>query len=139
MDTAVKVLLIDDYLPVRRTIRDLLRQIGFRSVEDTGDVDKALAKLHEAPFGLVICDWMMEPVSGIELLKQIRSDEKLKDTPFIMVTAKGTKVDVMEAMEAGVNDFIVKPFNLRTLKSKVETVLDATEHAAAEKPSENAP
>lgn len=127
MDLTINVLLVDDYVPVRRTLRDLLRQIGFRNIDDASDATTALAKLQDASFGLVISDWKMEPMSGLELLKRMRSDDKLKDTPFIMVTGTGAEDDVLAAKEAGVSSYIVKPFNLRTLRDKIEAVMTVTE------------
>jgi len=127
VDLTINVLLVDDYVPVRRTLRDLLRQIGFRNIDDASDATTALAKLQDASFGLVISDWKMEPMSGLELLKRMRSDDKLKDTPFIMVTGTGAEDDVLAAKEAGVSSYIVKPFNLRTLRDKIEAVMTVTE------------
>jgi two-component system, chemotaxis family, chemotaxis protein CheY len=119
----INVLVVDDYLPIRRTLCSLLRQMGFRSIDDIGDAESALAKMKDRPYGLVISDWKMEPVSGLEFLKQVRANEGLKDIPFLMVTAAGTQEEVVMAKEAGVSDFIVKPFNLATLKKKIHSVL----------------
>jgi len=123
VDFGINVLLVDDYVPVRRTLRGLLQQIGFRNVDDAGDADTAMAKLRERPFGLVISDWKLESTSGLEFLKALRADGRLGSTPFIMVTAYGGAPDVMAAKEAGVNAYIVKPFNASTLRKKIEAVL----------------
>ena len=125
MDIETAVLLVDDYVPVRRTLRGLLLQIGFRDIDEASDAAAALDKLRERTFGLVISDWKMEPITGLEFLKQIRADEKLKDLPFIMVTALGDVENVKTAKEAGVSNYIVKPFNTATLKKKIGAVLPA--------------
>ncbi|MGB8273939.1 MAG: response regulator [Alphaproteobacteria bacterium] len=119
------VMLVDDVAPVRRTIRGVLQQIGFKNIDDSADAPTALAKMRDRSFGLVISDWNMEPLSGLDFLKAVRADDQLKDTPFIMVTALGGEQNVLAAKEAGVNGYIVKPFNASTLKKKIEGVLGA--------------
>lgn len=121
----VKVLVVDDYATMRRIVRNLLTQIGFTDVEEAGDGVTALAKLRESKFGLVISDWNMEPMTGLQLLKEIRADVKLNGTPFIMVTAESKTENVIAAKQAGVNNYIVKPFNAETLKQKIQSVLGA--------------
>ena len=106
-----------------RIVRNLLKQIGFDNVEEAYDGQMALAKLQERKYGLVISDWNMEPMSGFELLKQVRANETMKDTPFIMVTAESKTENVVAAKQAGVNNYIVKPFNADTLKQKLSSVL----------------
>jgi len=123
MAIEMNVLVVDDYMPIRRSLRYLLRQLGFYSVDDVGDAETALARMQDRPYGLVISDWKMEPVSGLEFLKQVRASENLKSIPFLMVTAAGTSAEVVMAKEAGVSNFIVKPFNLATLKTKIHFVL----------------
>lgn len=117
------ILIVDDYKTMLRIIRNLLVQIGFDNVEEASDGATALAKLHERPFGLVISDWNMEPMSGIDLLREVRADAGLKSLPFIMVTAESKSDNVIVAKEAGVSNYIVKPFNAATLKQKLATVL----------------
>jgi len=123
MPFEMNVLLVDDYTPYRRTLRCVLQQIGFRSIDDAEDAESALAKMRDRSYGLVISDWKMEPLSGLDFLKQVRANEKLKDTPFLMVTAAGTAEEVAMAKEAGVSNYIVKPFNLATLRKKIYSVL----------------
>ena len=120
---SMKVLVVDDYATMRRIIRNLLSQIGFTDVDEAADGASALSKLREAKFGLVISDWNMEPMTGLQLLKEVRADKMLKDTPFIMVTAESKTENVVAAKQAGVNNYIVKPFNAGTLKGKIATVL----------------
>ena len=121
----VKVLVVDDYATMRRIVRNLLTQIGFTDVEEAGDGVTALSKLRESKFGLVISDWNMEPMTGLQLLKEIRADVKLNGMPFIMVTAESKTENVIAAKQAGVNNYIVKPFNAETLKQKIQSVLGA--------------
>ena len=118
----MKILVVDDYATMRRIVRNLLTQIGFSDIEEAGDGVTALAKLRESKFGLVISDWNMEPMTGLQLLKEIRADNKLNATPFIMVTAESKTENVVAAKEAGVNNYIVKPFNADTLKQKMTSV-----------------
>jgi two-component system chemotaxis response regulator CheY len=107
-------------------LRNLLRQIGFAAVEDADDGVTALAKMRAGKrYGLVISDWNMEPMSGFDLLREIRRDDALKRTPFIMVTGEANTEHVIAARKAGVSNYIVKPFNAQTLKTKIETVFSA--------------
>ena len=122
---SMKVLVVDDYATMRRIIRNLLTQIGFTDVDEAADGASALSKLREAKFGLVISDWNMEPMTGFELLKTVRSDDALKTTPFIMVTAESKTDNVIAAKKAGVNSYIVKPFNAQTLRTKIESIFGA--------------
>ncbi len=124
VDTNMPVLVVDDYKTMCRIMRNLLKQLGFNNVEDAADGAEALEKMQSGKnFGLVISDWNMEPMTGFELLKQVRADEKLKGTPFIMITAESKTENVIAAKRAGVNNYIVKPFNATTLKAKMASVL----------------
>lgn len=123
VDKNMPILIVDDYKTMLRIIRNLLKQIGFDNVEEATDGSQALQKLREKKFELVISDWNMEPMTGIELLREVRSDDNLKKLPFIMVTAESKTENVVIAKEAGVSNYIVKPFNAATLKSKLTGVL----------------
>jgi len=123
VDKNMPILIVDDYKTMLRIIRNLLKQIGFDNVEEATDGTEALQKLRERKFNLIISDWNMEPMTGIELLREVRQDDKLKKTPFIMVTAESKTENVVIAKEAGVSNYIVKPFNAATLKSKLAGVL----------------
>jgi two-component system, chemotaxis family, chemotaxis protein CheY len=114
------VLVVDDYSTMVRIIRNLLHQLGFSDVDDANDGAAALAKMRAKRYGLVISDWNMEPMSGYELLLQVRADPALGETPFIMVTAESKTDNVIAARKAGVNNYIVKPFNAQTLRTKIE-------------------
>jgi two-component system chemotaxis response regulator CheY len=122
VDLSIPVLVVDDYSTMVRIIRNLLRQLGFVDIDDAGDGKAALAKLHGRKYGLVISDWNMEPMTGYDLLKEVRADPHLAQTPFIMVTAESKIDNVIAAKKAGVSDYIVKPFNAQTLKSKIDAV-----------------
>ncbi|MGI6246364.1 MAG: response regulator [Pseudochelatococcus sp.] len=122
LDLSMPILVVDDYKTMIRIIRNLLKQLGFQDIDDAADGSEALAKLKERQYGLVISDWNMEPMTGYELLKQVRSDPALEAIPFIMVTAEAKSENVIAAKKAGVNNYIVKPFNAQTLKEKIEAV-----------------
>ncbi len=123
VDKNMSILIVDDYKTMLRIIRNLLKQLGFNSVDEAIDGSSALAKLRDKDFGLVISDWNMEPMSGLQLLKEVRADVKLKEIPFIMITAESKSENVIAAKEAGVSNYIVKPFNAATLKGKLSMVL----------------
>jgi two-component system chemotaxis response regulator CheY len=122
VDLSMPILVVDDYNTMVRIIRNLLRQLGFVDIDAAPDGSAALAKLRDKKYGLVISDWNMEPMTGYELLKQVRSDPQLQATPFIMVTAESRTENVIAAKQAGVNNYIVKPFNADTLRTKIEAV-----------------
>jgi two-component system chemotaxis response regulator CheY len=122
IDLSMPVLVVDDYKTMIRIIRNLLKQLGFSDVDDAADGTEALTKMHQRKYGLVISDWNMEPMTGYELLKEVRTDEGLARTAFIMVTAESKTENVIAAKKAGVNNYIVKPFNAATLKSKIDAV-----------------
>ena len=122
LDPSIPVLVVDDYSTMVRIIRNLLGQLGFADVDDARDGQSALAKLHTRRYGLVISDWNMEPMTGYDLLRQVRADPGLGEIPFIMVTAESKTENVIAAKKAGVSNYIVKPFNAQTLQSKIEAV-----------------
>ncbi len=130
IDHSMPVLIVDDYNTMIRIIRNLLKQLGFVEIHDASDGAAALAKMREHKYGLVISDWNMEPMTGYDLLKQVRGDPGLADTPFIMVTAESKTENVIAAKKAGVSNYIVKPFNAQTLQSKIEAVFKDPEEAA---------
>jgi len=123
IDKSINVLIVDDYKTMLRIVRNLLKQIGFDNVEEASDGQEALVKLRAGSFGLIISDWNMEPMTGLDLLKEVRADARLKSLPFIMVTAESKTENVIAAKQAGVSNYIVKPFNAETLKEKIEKVL----------------
>ena len=123
VDKNMPILIVDDYKTMLRIIRNLLKQLGFDNVDEATDGSAALQKLRDRDFGLVISDWNMEPMSGLQLLKEVRADVKLKELPFIMITAESKSENVIAAKEAGVSNYVVKPFNAATLKGKLSAVL----------------
>ena len=119
----LRFLVVDDFSTMRRIIRNLLKQLGFNNVDEATDGSMALQKLRDKDYGMVISDWNMEPMTGIQLLREVRADARLKNLPFIMITAESKTENVIAAKEAGVNTYIVKPFNAATLKTKLVSVL----------------
>ena len=123
VDLKMNVLIVDDYKTMLRIVKNLLNQIGFSNVDEASDGTEALAKLQQKDYGLIISDWNMQPMTGLQLLQAVRADAKLKHIPFIMVTAESKTENVVAAKQAGVNNYIVKPFNAAVLKGKIATVL----------------
>jgi len=125
VDKGMRVLIVDDYNTMLRIIRNLLKQLGFENVDEASDGSAALKVLRESgnKYGLIISDWNMEPMTGLQLLREVRADANLKRTPFIMVTAESKAENVIAAKEAGVSNYVVKPFNAGTLKAKMVSVL----------------
>jgi two-component system chemotaxis response regulator CheY len=130
VDLSMPVLVVDDYNTMIRILRNLLKQLGFQDIDDASDGSAALSKMREKRYGLVISDWNMEPMTGYDLLKEVRNDPGLMKIPFIMVTAESKTENVIAAKQAGVNNYIVKPFNADTLKTKIEAVFGVTTPAA---------
>lgn len=126
VDTNMKVLIVDDYNTMLRILRNLLRQLDFTNVDEASDGSQALAMVKQNPnYGLIISDWNMEPMTGYEFLVEVRKDDASKSIPFIMITAESKVENVIAAKEAGVSNYIVKPFNAETLKGKMASVLGA--------------
>lgn len=125
IDKNMQILVVDDYKTVIRIIKNLLGQIGFTNLHEAMDGTQALEVLNKQKIDFVISDWNMEPMSGYELLKQIRaSDKYYKNIPFMMVTAETKAENVVMAKKAGVNNYIIKPFNLETMKMKIGAVFN---------------
>jgi two-component system, chemotaxis family, chemotaxis protein CheY len=121
LDKTIRILVVDDFENVARTLQSQLRQLGFSKVEVAAGGPTALAKLKEAKdFGLILADWIMPEVNGLDLLKEVRGDQKLKNVPFIMVTGNTNPEDVAAAKKAGVTSYIIKPYNMATLKQRLE-------------------
>lgn len=122
-DKSMNVLVVDDYKSMVRIVRGMLNQLGFVNVDDAPDGAAAMALLKEKDYGLVLSDWNMQPVTGLELLKQVRAEERTKKTPFVMVTAEAKVENVIAARQAGVNNYVIKPFTLAVLKQKLTSVV----------------
>jgi two-component system chemotaxis response regulator CheY len=123
VDFNMNILIVDDYKTMLRILRNLLKQLRFENVQEATDGSMALDMLRSGNFGLIISDWNMQPMTGIELLRAVRADAKLKHLPFIMITAESKTENVIAAKQAGVSNYIVKPFNAETLKGKMASVL----------------
>jgi two-component system chemotaxis response regulator CheY len=123
IDFSLPILVVDDYGTMVRIIRNLLKQIGYENVDEAANGEVALEKIRAKKYGLVISDWNMEPMTGFELLQNVRADAANAETPFIMVTAESKTDNVVAARRAGVSNYIVKPFNAATLKAKIDQVL----------------
>jgi len=121
VDKDMSILVVDDYQTMIRIIKNLLKQLGFNNIDEATDGTMALTKISAKPYGLIISDWNMEPMTGLDLLKKVRGAGN--KVPFIMITAESKTENVLAAREAGVNNYIVKPFNADTLKTKLSSVL----------------
>lgn len=125
VDKSMSVLVVDDYKTMIRIVRSLLQQLGFTNIDDAVDGETALTMMKQKSYGLVLSDWNMQPMSGLDLLKAVRANDRTKDVPFIMVTAETKTENVVAARQAGVNNYIIKPFTLAVLKQKLTAVLGA--------------
>jgi two-component system chemotaxis response regulator CheY len=123
VDKNMQILIVDDYKTMLRIVRNLLKQLGFENVDEATDGASALEKMKISDYQLIISDWNMEPMTGLDLIKKVRSEAKNPNVPFIMVTAESKTENVVAAKQAGVNNYIVKPFNAATLKTKLVSVL----------------
>jgi two-component system, chemotaxis family, chemotaxis protein CheY len=123
MDFGITVLIVDDFASMRRIVKGTLKSIGFNNFVEAEDGVIALKALEKEKVGLIISDWIMPNMNGLEFLKAVKGNAKLKDIPFVMVTAEGQKGNVLEAINAGVNNYIVKPFTPETLQAKLQKVL----------------
>ena len=122
-DTNIKVLVVDDFATMRRIVKGVLKQLGFSKIIEAEDGSAALGELKKDSIGLIVSDWNMPKMTGLDLLKAVKKDESLKNIPFIMVTAEGQKENVIEAVKAGVSNYVVKPFTPETFSEKLEKVL----------------
>ena len=123
VDLNMQVLIVDDYKTMLRIIRNLMKQLGFNNVDEATDGSAALQKLRDKRYGLVISDWNMEPMTGLQLLQEVRADGELKAMPFVMITAESKTENVIAAKQAGVTTYLEQPFTAATLKSKLQSVL----------------
>lgn len=122
MDPGLKVLVVDDFATMRKIVRNILKQIGFEDIYEAEDGNAALRVLKSEKVGLVVTDWNMPNMSGLDLLREIRQNPQTSNLPVLMVTAEGLKENVMEAVKAGVNNYVVKPFTAEVLQEKIETI-----------------
>ena len=131
MNNTLRYLIVDDYSTMRRIVKNLLQELGYQNIQEADDGQTAWPMLQTGNFDFVITDWNMPLMPGLELLKAIRADEKLKNLPVLMVTAEAKREQIVEAAQAGVSGYVVKPFTAETLKQKLEKILQARSAAAA--------
>ena len=130
MDKNIKILIVDDFSTMRRIIKNLLRDLGFNNTFEADDGATALPMLETGDYEFVISDWNMPIMQGIDLLRHVRSDPKLKSLPFLMVTAEAKREQIITAAQAGVNGYIVKPFTADTLKEKIDKIFERVDGKA---------
>jgi two-component system chemotaxis response regulator CheY len=123
----MKILIVDDFSTMRRIIKNLLRDLGFNNTDEADDGASALPMLKKGSYEFLVTDWNMPGMTGIELLKNVRSDPELATLPVLMVTAEQKKEQIVEAAQAGVNGYIVKPFTATTLKEKIDKIFERIE------------
>ncbi len=124
MDKNMKILIVDDFSTMRRIIKNLLRDLGFTNTDEADDGLTALPMLQNGKFDFLVTDWNMPGMQGIDLLKAVRADDKLKTMPVLMVTAESKREQIIEAAQAGVNGYVVKPFTAGTLKEKIDKIFE---------------
>jgi len=124
MDKQIKILIVDDFATMRKVIRNLLKQIGYENIVEGDDGVNALKILRSQKIDLIVSDWNMPNMTGLDLLKTVRADESLKTTPFLMVTAEALQDNVIAAVKAGVSNYIVKPFTAEVLNEKIQKILE---------------
>lgn len=124
MDFNMKVLIVDDFDTIRRVLRNVLKDLGFTNISEADDGKSALKELKKEKCDLILCDWNMPEMSGLELLIKIRADDEIKDVPFVMVTAEARKENIIEAVKAGVSSYIVKPFTAETVNEKLSKIFE---------------
>lgn len=121
-DTSMKILVVDDFATMRKIIRNQLGQLGYKNLDEADDGATALPKIQSGGVDFVVCDWNMPKMSGLDLLKAMRSDENMKGVPFLMVTAEALKENIIAAIQAGVSDYVVKPFTAMILEEKINKI-----------------
>jgi two-component system chemotaxis response regulator CheY len=124
LDKNMQILVVDDFSTMRRIVKNVLRELGFSNLKEAEDGAPALQILKTTKIDFVVTDWNMPGMTGLDLLKAIRADEKLKSIPVLMVTAEAKREQIIEAAQAGVNGYVVKPFTAQTLKVKMEKVFE---------------
>ena len=123
MDTSIKILIVDDFATMRRILKNALKQLGFNNFEEADDGTTAWEILEKQHFDLIIADWNMPKLTGLELLKKVRISDLHKTTPFLMVTAEAQKEQVIKAVHAGVSNYVVKPFTTDIMDNKLKKIL----------------
>jgi two-component system chemotaxis response regulator CheY len=127
LDKQMKILVVDDFSTMRRIIKNLLRDLGYTNTAEADDGKTALPMLQSGGFDFLVTDWNMPGMNGIDLLKAVRADEKLKSLPILMITAEANRDQIIEAAQSGVNGYVVKPFTAAVLKEKIEKIFERIE------------
>ncbi|GLX91513.1 histidine kinase [Pseudomonas weihenstephanensis] len=128
MDKNMKILIVDDFSTMRRIIKNLLRDLGFTNTVEADDGITAIPILNTGSIDFLVTDWNMPGMTGIDLLRHVRADEKLRSLPVLMVTAEAKREQIIEAAQAGVNGYVVKPFTALALKEKIEKIFERIGH-----------
>jgi two-component system, chemotaxis family, chemotaxis protein CheY len=124
MNTSLKILVVDDFATMRRIMKNILKQLGYTNIGEADDGTTALEEMKKTTYDLIISDWNMPKMTGLDLLKTVRSDPIYKEVPFLMVTAEAQKQNVIEAVQAGVSNYVVKPFTAEAIAEKLDKILD---------------
>lgn len=124
IDRGMEILIVDDFSTMRKIVKDLLTELGFSKFDEADDGSSAWPMIQSGKYGLIVSDWNMPQMTGIELLKKVRSDSELKETPFLLITAEAKRSQIIEADEAGVDGYIVKPFTAATLNEKIHHIFE---------------
>lgn len=124
MDTNINVLVVDDFATMRKVVRNCLRHVGFEKITEAENGEEGFRKAKGGDFGLIVSDWNMPIMTGLEFLKAVRADEKTKSIPFLMVTAEALKENIIQAIQAGASNYIVKPFSPQTFGEKLTSIFD---------------
>ncbi len=124
MSSSIKILVVDDFATMRRIMKNILKQLGYVNISEADDGTTALEELTKSKYDLIISDWNMPKMTGLELLKRVRADDTYKEVPFLMVTAEAQKQNVIEAVQAGVSNYVVKPFTAEAIAEKLDKILD---------------
>ncbi len=122
MDSKMKILVVDDFATMRKVVRNMLRQLGCDNISEAENGEEGFRMARAEEFGLIVSDWNMPVMSGLEFLKAVRAEEKTKSTPFLMVTAEALKENIIQAIQAGASNYIVKPFTPQVFEDKLKAI-----------------
>lgn len=120
----IKILVVDDFSTMRRIVKNLLKELGFNDFDEADDGATAWPMIQTGKYDFIVSDWNMPKMTGIDLLRRVRADQQLKDTPFLLITAEAKRSQILEAAQAGVDGYIVKPFTATTLNEKIEKIFE---------------
>jgi two-component system chemotaxis response regulator CheY len=124
IDRDMNILVVDDFSTMRRIVKNLLKELGFSKFDEADDGSRAWPMIQSGKYDFIVSDWNMPEMTGIDLLRKVRADEELKDTPFLLITAEAKRSQILEAAQAGVDGYIVKPFTAATLNEKIHKIFE---------------